>query len=82
VAVTWSADPNRATNAPYTVLDGATALGTVAVNQQQAPSDFTDQGVGWKNLGTFTVTGNTLTVTLSNAANGYVIADAVRIVRL
>lgn len=80
VSATWSPYANRATNAPYTVLDGATPLGTVPVNQQLAPADFTDQGVGWKTLGTFTVAGNTLVVTLSNNANGYVIADAVEIV--
>jgi hypothetical protein len=82
VAATWFATSNRATNAPYTVLDGATALGTVKVNQQLVPGDFTDQGVGWKNLGTFTFTGNTLVVQLSNAANQYVIADAIRIQRV
>ncbi len=79
VAVTYSAQNNRATNSPYTVYDGITSLGTTAVNQQLTPNDFTDQGVGWKNLGTFTITGNTLVVTLTNAANNYVIADAVRI---
>jgi hypothetical protein len=79
VAVTWVAHPNRADNAPYTVLDGTTSLGTVRVNQQLAPSDFTDQGVGWKVLGTYTVTGSTLVVQLSNDADGYLNADAVRI---
>jgi len=79
VAVTYSAQGNRATNAPYTVYDGGTSLGTIAVNQQLTPNDFSDQGVGWKDLGTFTISGNTLVVTLTNAANNYVIADAVRI---
>jgi hypothetical protein len=79
VAATWAAFTNRADNAPYTVLDGTTPLGTVRVNQQLAPSDFTDQGVGWKTLGTFTVTGNTLVVRLSNDADGYLNADAIHI---
>ena len=79
VAVTYSAQGNRATNAPYTIYDGNIALGTVSVNQQSTPNDFIDQGVGWKDLGTFTITGNTLVVKLTNAANNYVIADAVRI---
>ena len=52
---------------------------TVAVNQQLVPGTFTDQGVGWSTLGTFSVSGGTLTVSLSNNANGYVIADAIRI---
>src|SRR5262249_29617653 len=57
----------------------STQLGTVAVNQQQAPNDFSDQGGNWKTLGSFNVTGSTLVVQLSDNANGYVIADAIRI---
>src|SRR5204863_356774 len=79
VAVTWYADPNRATNAPFTVLDGSSPRGTTLVNQQQSPADFSDAGVSWKSLGTFSVTGTSLVVQLSNLANGYVIADAIRI---
>ncbi len=79
VAATWSEHPNRATNAPYTVFNGATSLGTVPVNQQATPDDFTDQGTTWESLGTYTITGDTLLVELSDAANGLLIADAVRI---
>src|SRR5262249_46210619 len=50
VAATWAPHPNRADNAPYTVLDGSTSLGTVRVNQQMAPADFTDAGASWKSL--------------------------------
>ncbi len=80
VSATWYAFSNRASNAPYAVYDGATLLATVPCNQQLPPSDFTEGGVGWKVLGTFAITGNTLTVTLTNAANQYVVADAIRIV--
>ncbi|MFV1967150.1 MAG: hypothetical protein ACC628_17110, partial [Pirellulaceae bacterium] len=59
VAATWSTHKNRATDAPYTVLSGSTPLRTIDLNQELAPNDFTE-GVGWKNLGTFTITGNTL----------------------
>ena len=80
VAATWTIYANlRATNAPYTVLDGSTSLGTVLVNQAVAPSGFTDQGGTWQDLGTFTISSNQLVVQLSNNANNYVIADAVRI---
>ncbi len=82
VATTWSPYSNRATNAPYTVLDGSTPVGTVRVNQQLAPNDFQDAGIVWKDLGFVAVTGNTLTVSLSNDADQYVIADAVRIERV
>src|SRR5205814_8062808 len=79
VAVTWPAFPNRATNAPYTVLDGTRVLTAALINQQTAPGDFTDGGVGWKILGTFTVSSGTLTVRLADKVDGYVIADAVRV---
>ncbi len=82
VAATWSAHTNRATDAPYTVLDGSTSQGTVDVNQESAPGDFTDAGVGWKNLGSFTITTVELKVQLANDANEFVIADAIRIARV
>jgi hypothetical protein len=82
VAATWSPQSNRATNAPYRVLDGGSLLAAVAVNQELAPADFSDQGAAWESLGTFTVSGNSLRVELSNLANEYVIADAVRIERI
>jgi hypothetical protein len=80
VSATWSEDANRATNAPYTILDGTTALGTVRVNQERAPHHFTDSGRPWFNLGgVYSPTSGTLVVRLTNDANEYVIADAVRI---
>jgi hypothetical protein len=79
VDVTWYADPNRATNAPFTVLDGNVSRGTTLINQRQSPAGSLDQGVTWQTLGTYTLTGNRLVVQLSNNANGYVIADAIRI---
>ncbi|MEX2175037.1 MAG: choice-of-anchor D domain-containing protein [Pirellulaceae bacterium] len=82
VAVTWYTDPNRATNAPFAVLDGATRLATAAINQEQAPAEFIDQGVTWRTLGTFDITSSNLAVELSNLANEYVIADAIRIQRV
>jgi hypothetical protein len=51
----------------------------VQVNQQLPPVGFVDQNVSWSTLGDFTVAGGSLTVKLSNNANGSVIADAVRI---
>lgn len=79
----WSHFNNRATNAPYTVysgLGGATQLGTTLVNQQLAPVGEYSNGVAWQSIGTFEVTSNTLRVKLANNANGFVVADAIRIV--
>jgi hypothetical protein len=85
VSVTWEPYRNRAEDAPYTVLDGVTALGTVAVNQTLAPADFTEDGVSWQDLGTYQLSGSSLTVELSDQAGPSgrkVIADAVRVERV
>lgn len=83
VSATWTAHLNRATNAPYTVLDGATSLMTIQVNQRSAPNQFTDAGVVWNDLGTtYQVHSDTLVVRLTDAANGRVNADAIRIERV
>ncbi len=80
VSASWFAHSNRASDAPYTILNGNTVLGTVRVNQKQAANDVNDAGTNWEYLGgPYDITSNTLVVTLSDAANGYVIADAVRI---
>jgi hypothetical protein len=83
VSATWNILSNRATNSPFTVYNGATSLGTVLVNQELAPNDRVDAGVAWEDLGSsFSITGTTLVIKLTNAANEYVIADGIRIERL
>ncbi len=86
VSATWIAHSNRATDAPFTVYNGTSMdplIQTVDIDQQAAPNDFTANGSFWEELpGVFTITGSTLTVQLTDDANGYVIADAVRIQRL
>ena len=83
VSATWSADGNRATDAPFTILDGNRNLGTVDLNQRTAPNDFADQGALWENLGgPYDVVGSSLVVQLSDDANGFVIADAVRVEKI
>ena len=68
----WTSDSNRATDAPYTVshAEGDT---TVDVNQEQ-------DGGTWYSLGVFTFNAGPASVTLSNDANQYVIADAIRLI--
>jgi hypothetical protein len=79
VSAFWVQGSNRATNAPFTLLNGATLVNTVSVNQERAPDDFSALGVNWEVLGVVQVTGNSLTVRLTNAANEFVIADAILI---
>ena len=82
VAATWGSHTNRATNAPFRLQSGATVV-NASVNQRIAPSGLTVDGATWQNLGQLTIPSgqNSLTVSLSDAANGFVIADAVRLVR-
>jgi hypothetical protein len=85
VSATWTINPNRATNAPFTVLDGGTTLATDLVDQQRLPADFvTPDGTYWQDLagGPFAISSDTLTVQLSNFADGRVIANAIRIERI
>jgi hypothetical protein len=81
VLAKWIPFSNRATNAPYTIFDGATPLGTVLVNQQLFPTGDQSNGITWQSLGTFTTNTGILRVRLGDNANGYVIADAIRLVR-
>ncbi len=68
----WTQHPNRATNAQYTVnhAGGATV---VTVNQEAG-------GGSWQALGTFSFNAGNATVSLSDEANDYVVADAVMLV--
>ena len=82
VYATWNAAGNHASNAPYTVYDDTTALATVQLNQQSAPTDATIDGWTWQSVGTYQAESGTLVVSLSDDANGYVVADAVRLVEV
>jgi hypothetical protein len=82
LAATWTGSRLNASAAPFSAYSGNQLLGTVRVNQQRSSSTFTADGAAWQSLGTFTVTGSTLTVRLNSAASGRVVADAVRLERV
>ncbi len=65
----WTAHPNRATDAKYTV-NHAGGASTVTANQEA------NSGT-WNLLGTYAFDAGNATVSLTDQANGYVIADAV-----
>ncbi len=82
VAATWAVYPWNATNTPFAVFDNGAQIGpTLRVNQQAAPTSFTDAEQPWHNLGTFTINSGTLRVTMSNDSNSWPNADAIRIIR-
>ena len=82
VSTTWTSSPDRATDSPFTISDGTLPLGTVDVNQQLSPNSFGADGKVWEDLGIFTVGSGVLNVQLANDADGFVIADAIRIEQL
>lgn len=82
VAATWLAHPNRATDAPFVVYDGANVVHSLDVNQQLWPNGRSVGGSSWQEIGTVETTTGNLRVALSNDANGYVIADAIRITQI
>ena len=82
VQVTWNADSNHATNTPYDIKVNGTVVGSFTVNQTIAPTGPLINGVAFQTLMTSVQVpaGGTIEVDLAGPANGYVIADAVRIV--
>jgi RHS repeat-associated protein len=68
----WTQHPNRASNAKYTV-NHAGGSDIVNVNQELG-------GGSWQLLGTYSFNAGATTVSLSDEADGYVIADAVMLV--
>jgi hypothetical protein len=85
VYAVWSAASGRATDAPFTVRDANDNrdLGTYDINQTVAPIGLTESGTNWKQIGTtFEVRSDSLSVTLTDDANGDVFADGIRIQRV
>ena len=83
VSATWTAFSNRASEAPFTIFDNTTSLATIEVNQQLAPSQFSDAGVNWHDLGSsYVINSGTLVVRLTDAPSGRVNADAIRVERV
>jgi len=69
----WTRHANRATNATYTVTHGQ--------GSTNVPVDQQINGGAWNSLGTFQLSpGTAHKVSLTDQANGYVIADAIRLV--
>jgi hypothetical protein len=88
VWITFSGKSMFSTAAPFTVYDGANNLGSTSINESilvtQAHAGMSQGsygGVGWLELGTYSIGSGTLAVLLSNATSGsFVDADGVLIV--
>ncbi len=81
---TWVADFKNATNAVFK----ANGVAAAAVNQRLTPDDFQNDHINaygtstrWKQIGRYAADANgVLLIELSDAANGTVVADAIKIV--
>jgi hypothetical protein len=84
VATLWLPMDNRATDSRFAIKRGdGSVLAEVRVNQELPPSSFEADGQWWHTLADVTVTSDDiLAVELTNDANDYVIADAVRFERI
>jgi len=86
VWVTWVADPNNATDSPFTVLDGGTTEAIVLIDQTlavDAEGTFSDDaGHYFRLLGQYPIGSGEVTVRLDTSATGIVVADAVWVVPL
>jgi len=80
--VTFKAYSLLTNQAPYTIMDGTKTIGSKTVNQKADPLGNTYDGRNWTLLGTYTVNGSSVSITLTRpqglTANG-MIADAARI---
>ena len=81
VYVTWVPGSSDSQAASFDVYNALTYISSGVVNEQNAPSGITDQGVVWQSLGTFTMTSNVLHVSIWNSqTDGPINVDGVRIV--
>jgi ABC-type polysaccharide/polyol phosphate transport system ATPase subunit len=82
VQVTWMPHPNRSSAAPYFIYDAETLLGSARVDQKKIPQGARCDGFPFQSLGQVSTQSGVLKVVLTDAPDGYVIADAVRFVGL
>ncbi len=78
VRLAYAANPNRATNVPVSIQTAGGIVRATVNQKKTGPIDKT-----WVSLGTHTFAAGKAAVTVSNAGtDGYVIADAVWLVRV
>ena len=79
--VTYTAGSNLTTKLGLDLYDGVGHwLGQALVNEQLAPTDFTDQGVGWNRLCTVKLTNNIFHVSTWNSpTDGAIEVDAIQL---
>jgi hypothetical protein len=82
VWATWTGGSQNATNAPFQLFSGSSSAPIVRMNQRTASTGLAASGARWRFLGTVNINHGWVMVRLTNAANGTVVADAIRIVHV
>lgn len=77
ISTTWRVLANQASNAPFRILLAGEQIAATRVDQRVAPEPGQ-----WHELMDLDVAGQELTIELSDAADGTVVADAIRIERI
>jgi hypothetical protein len=78
----WPGNAKGASNATYSISDGTQVRATVAASQKTRPNHDQYQGVWWYRLKTVALDTTTLSVTLTDKANGTVYADGMRLIAM
>ena len=81
LSITYKAGSNLTKNLGLDLYDGVgNWIGQIPVNEQVAPNDFTDQGVGWKHLGSIKLTNNVFHIsTWNSSGDGAIGIDAIQL---
>ena len=81
IDMTWTAASNLTTQLGLDLYDGVgNWIGQIPVNEQVAPSDFSEQGVQWKRLGSIDITSNIFHISTWNSpTDGAIDIDAIRL---
>ena len=74
---TYNGDSSHGSNVPFVLTDGTNTLGQTSLNQQFAPDQATLNGENFQSIGVYQTTTGTVNVSLSDLANGYVVAEAI-----
>ena len=78
--VTWPQNFNRSTAVTYGLSDAMGPVGEVDVDQTLPPSGDLAGGRPWQDLGAFDISGGPVVVTAGSLGDGFMAADAVRLV--
>lgn len=84
VFASWPVNPHLAAfQVKYSIVDGSTSIGTFVTSQRSHTTSANSANTNWQQItGPITLFNSVLKVTVTNQAQGVVVADAIRLTRL